>query len=33
MTGAGTVVRKDIPENTLAVGQPARNIRKVNTEE
>ncbi len=29
MTGAGTVVRKDIPENTLAVGQPARNIRKV----
>lgn len=32
MTGAGTVVRKDIPENTLAVGQPARNIRKVNQE-
>ena len=33
MTGAGTVVRKDIPENTLAVGQPARNIRKVNSDE
>jgi bifunctional UDP-N-acetylglucosamine pyrophosphorylase/glucosamine-1-phosphate N-acetyltransferase len=32
MTGAGTVVRKDIPENTLAVGQPARNIRKVNSD-
>ena len=32
MTGAGTVVRKDIPENTLAVGQPARNIRKVTSD-
>lgn len=31
MTGAGTVARKDIPENTLAVGQPARNIKKVNS--
>ncbi len=32
MTGAGTVVRKDIPENTLAVGQPARNIKKVTSD-
>jgi bifunctional UDP-N-acetylglucosamine pyrophosphorylase/glucosamine-1-phosphate N-acetyltransferase len=30
VTGAGTVARKDIPENTLAVGQPARIIRKLN---
>lgn len=29
VTGAGTVARKDIPENTLAVGQPARFIRKL----
>lgn len=32
VTGAGTVARKDIPENTLAVGQPARFIRKLNKE-
>ena len=29
MTGAGTVVRKDIPENMLAVGNPARTIRNL----
>jgi bifunctional UDP-N-acetylglucosamine pyrophosphorylase/glucosamine-1-phosphate N-acetyltransferase len=28
-TGAGAVVTKDIPEDTLAVGMPARAIRKV----
>ena len=28
-TGAGSVVTKDIPENTLAVGAPARAIRKL----
>jgi bifunctional UDP-N-acetylglucosamine pyrophosphorylase/glucosamine-1-phosphate N-acetyltransferase len=28
-TGAGAVVTKDIPENTLAVGMPARAIRKL----
>lgn len=28
-TGAGSVVTKDIPENTLAVGMPARAIRKI----
>lgn len=33
VTGAGTVATKDIPENTLAVGQPARIIRKLNREE
>jgi bifunctional UDP-N-acetylglucosamine pyrophosphorylase/glucosamine-1-phosphate N-acetyltransferase len=33
VTGAGTVARKDIPENTLAVGQPARHIRKLNKED
>ena len=27
-TGAGAVVTKDIPDNTLAVGAPARAIRK-----
>jgi bifunctional UDP-N-acetylglucosamine pyrophosphorylase/glucosamine-1-phosphate N-acetyltransferase len=29
-TGAGAVVTKDIPDNTLAVGAPARGIRKLN---
>ena len=28
-TGAGTVVNKDIPEYTVAVGLPSRNIRKL----
>jgi len=28
-TGAGSVVTKDIPDNTLAVGMPARAIRKL----
>ena len=28
-TGAGAVVTKDIPEDTLAVGMPARAIRKL----
>jgi len=28
-TGAGSVVTKDVPENTLAVGTPARAIRKL----
>ncbi|MCW2119486.1 sugar O-acetyltransferase [Flavobacterium sp. 7A] len=28
--GAGSVVTKDIPENTLAVGNPAKVIRKLN---
>jgi bifunctional UDP-N-acetylglucosamine pyrophosphorylase/glucosamine-1-phosphate N-acetyltransferase len=28
-TGAGSVVTKDVPENTLAVGAPARAIRKL----
>ncbi len=32
MTGAGTVVRKDIPANKLAVGHPARVIRDVSSE-
>jgi bifunctional UDP-N-acetylglucosamine pyrophosphorylase/glucosamine-1-phosphate N-acetyltransferase len=29
-TGAGSVVTKDVPPNTLAVGMPARAIRKLN---
>jgi maltose O-acetyltransferase len=28
--GAGSVVTKDIPENSLAVGNPAKVIRKLN---
>jgi bifunctional UDP-N-acetylglucosamine pyrophosphorylase/glucosamine-1-phosphate N-acetyltransferase len=28
-TGAGSVVTKDVPANTLAVGSPARAIRKI----
>jgi len=31
-TGAGAVVTKDIPDDTLAVGMPARAIRKLNQE-
>lgn len=31
--GAGSVVTKDIPENTLAVGNPAKVIRKLNENE
>jgi maltose O-acetyltransferase len=30
--GAGSVVTKDIPENSLAVGNPAKVIRKLNGE-
>ena len=29
ITGAGSVVTKDIPSNTLAVGMPARKIKKI----
>jgi bifunctional UDP-N-acetylglucosamine pyrophosphorylase/glucosamine-1-phosphate N-acetyltransferase len=32
VTGAGSVVTKDIPENTLAVGAPARVIRSLDQE-
>jgi maltose O-acetyltransferase len=28
--GAGSVVTKDIPDNSLAVGNPAKVIRKLN---
>ncbi len=28
--GAGSVVNKDIPPNTIAVGNPARKLRKIN---
>lgn len=31
--GAGSVVTKDIPENTIAVGNPAKIIRKIELEE
>lgn len=31
--GAGSVISKDIPENSLAVGNPAKVIRKLNIEE
>lgn len=27
--GAGSVVNKDIPENTIAVGNPCRSIKKI----
>ncbi|MFZ0598267.1 MAG: sugar O-acetyltransferase, partial [Flavobacterium sp.] len=30
--GAGSVVTKDIPDNSLAVGNPAKVIRKLNQE-
>ena len=33
VTGAGTVARKDIPPNKLAVGAPARVIKTLNNEE
>jgi len=33
VTGAGSVVTKDIPPNKLAVGAPARVIKSLNTEE
>jgi maltose O-acetyltransferase len=32
VVGAGSVVTKDIPENSLAVGNPAKVIRKLNQE-
>ncbi len=31
--GAGSVVSKDIPEMSIAVGNPAKVIRKINEEE
>ena len=29
VTGAGSVVTKDIPDNCIAVGNPARVIRRI----
>ena len=33
IVGAGSVVTKDIPDNSLAVGNPAKVIRKLNEED